>query len=256
MPALPKTAALDRGGAVLVPSVVHLVEIGKGSRDLGSDPLTRMLAPLVESRRVLWIRSLADLCRLEWAKVAARYGDGRLDPEMVFAPSALLAGGMVSSDAVQTIAEPGFLRQVKIARDSALASEYAEKAKSLALRGLSESQERRIAMPKDSRSYSEVQRVCRVYSWLPADVDLPTGFRADLSRMPACRVRVAYEEGSDLAGSPVEANDAEDWFHLAGAAYCDIAFADKRTFDRLSKARYLPACLSLNRHASDILGAL
>ncbi len=247
---------LDAGEAVLVLSPVHLVEIAKGPQEPSRDPLTLMLAPFVEQRRVLWVRSLGDLCRLEWAQAALLGGDGRLGPEHVFGTSLRLLAGRIPEDEGRNVVEPPFPKQVEVARRALRSSGYVQGAADLALRGLSGSQKRRMSKPKGSRLYSEVERIFRAYSWLPADSQLSAGFRPDLSRMPACRVRVAYEEGSDLAGIPVKANDAEDWFHLAGAAYCDIAFADKRTFDRLSKARYLPASLRLNRYASDILGAL
>jgi hypothetical protein len=53
---------------------------------------------------------------------------------------------------------------------------------------------------------------------------------------PALELRLRYRQGRLLTNAPPEASDIEDYDHLAGLAYCDVAFADKRTRDVLRRA--------------------
>jgi len=69
---------------------------------------------------------------------------------------------------------------------------------------------------------------------------------------PALDLRLRYREGCLLTNSTPEASDAEDYDHLAGLAYCDVAFADKRTRDILRRAR----CAKLPRENGEFDGWL
>ncbi len=53
---------------------------------------------------------------------------------------------------------------------------------------------------------------------------------------PALNLRLRYRQGGILTDSPAAPSDVEDYDHLAGFAYCDVAFADKRTIDALRRA--------------------
>jgi hypothetical protein len=53
--------------------------------------------------------------------------------------------------------------------------------------------------------------------------------------MPALDLRIRYRQGALLTNAAAEPSDAEDYDHLAGFAYCDVAFADKRTRDVLKR---------------------
>lgn len=247
---------LATGGAVLVLSHVHMVEIAKTSEDLVADPLTRLLSPIVDGGRIVWIRTMTALCAMEWAQAVRETGDGRLSWDRISGSSLISTGGGLGEGALLPVSDPPFLQQVQIVRDSLQRTSYSENARRLAVVGLSFSQKRRMKRPKPSRPYSEAERIFRVIQWCPSHVEPPAGFRPELSRMPACRVRVAYEEGSDLSSTPLQASDTEDWHHLAGAAYCDIAFADKRTIDRLKKARHVPPALHANGEAPRVLRSL
>ncbi len=62
--------------------------------------------------------------------------------------------------------------------------------------------------------------------------------RADLRRCPAFRANWAFHEGANLAPEQAADTDVADLWHLVGAAYCDVAFADKRTVERLRQGRF------------------
>ena len=61
---------------------------------------------------------------------------------------------------------------------------------------------------------------------------------ADLTKCPALRVAWAYHEGANLDPAQASTTDIADLWHLAGAVYCDVAFADKRTIEALRKGKY------------------
>jgi len=58
------------------------------------------------------------------------------------------------------------------------------------------------------------------------------------SSYPALDLRLSYRQGAILTNCPAEPSDAEDYDHLAGIAYCDVAFADKRTIDVIRRGGF------------------
>ena len=91
-----------------------------------------------------------------------------------------------------------------------------------------------------------------IASWLPSVVELPSGaaipidseLRAEFAnrlnpdRCPAFLVDWAFHKGATLDPSSAHANDIADNFHLGGVAYCDVAFVDRGTAEKLRKGRY------------------
>ena len=61
---------------------------------------------------------------------------------------------------------------------------------------------------------------------------------ADLAKCPALRVDWAFHEGANLDPAQASTTDIADLWHLVGAVYCDVGFADKRTIEALRKGRY------------------
>ena len=61
---------------------------------------------------------------------------------------------------------------------------------------------------------------------------------ANLNKCPAFRVDWAFQEGANLDPVQASISDLADLWHLVGAVYCDVAFADKRTIEALRKGRY------------------
>jgi hypothetical protein len=59
----------------------------------------------------------------------------------------------------------------------------------------------------------------------------------DLDMCPALHLWIAFQEGKALTQGGEEPSDVEDLNHLVGLAYCDVAFADKRTCEALRKAK-------------------
>ena len=61
---------------------------------------------------------------------------------------------------------------------------------------------------------------------------------ADLAKCPALRVAWAFHEGANLDPAQASNTDIADLWHVVGAAHCDVAFADKRTIEKLRKGKY------------------
>ena len=61
---------------------------------------------------------------------------------------------------------------------------------------------------------------------------------ADLDKCRAFRANWAYHEGANLDPAGASRSDLGDLWHLVGAAYCDVAFTDKRTVEALRKGKY------------------
>lgn len=58
----------------------------------------------------------------------------------------------------------------------------------------------------------------------------------DIMSLPAFSMAVAYNQGmSQMEGHRL--SDYEDYFHLAGLAYCDVSFADGKTCEALKQGR-------------------
>ncbi|WP_419862277.1 hypothetical protein [Candidatus Palauibacter sp.] len=123
--------------------------------------------------------------------------------------------------------------------------------------------EDRRAYPAERREIAKVRRARRaarfsdgelrawIADYLPGVIQLPSGLshritedmkaeflmKADLDQCPAFRVDQAWHEGWNLDPAGASGSDIADCLHAPGLAYCDVAFADKRTVDALRKGR-------------------
>ena len=59
-----------------------------------------------------------------------------------------------------------------------------------------------------------------------------------LTKCPAFRANWAFHEGANLDPKVACDTDIADLWHLTGIAYCDVAFADKKTVEALKKGKY------------------
>ena len=70
--------------------------------------------------------------------------------------------------------------------------------------------------------------------------DIKASFKPiiDFTACPAICAALAFHEGQNVASEEGAPSDLEDYSHLVGVAYCDIAFADKRTIECLRRGKY------------------
>ena len=62
--------------------------------------------------------------------------------------------------------------------------------------------------------------------------------QADLTLCPAFLANWAFHEGANLDPGTARSSDVVDLLHATGIAYCDVAFADRGTVERLRKGHY------------------
>ena len=62
--------------------------------------------------------------------------------------------------------------------------------------------------------------------------------QADLTLCPAFLANWAFHEGANLDPGTAHPSDVVDLLHATGIAYCDVAFADRGTVERLRKGHY------------------
>ena len=62
--------------------------------------------------------------------------------------------------------------------------------------------------------------------------------QADLTLCPAFLANWAFHEGANLDPGTARPSDVVDLLHATGIAYCDVAFADRGTVERLRKGHY------------------
>lgn len=108
----------------------------------------------------------------------------------------------------------------------------------------------RTRRAKNTPRFSEAELRGWIADALPKRVDLASGTygiddemkvafseKANLDRCPAFLVDQAWHEGWNLDPAGASGSDIADCLHVPGIAYCDVAFADKRTVEALRKGR-------------------
>ena len=225
-------------------SRLHLLEFSKKS------PLLRAtIGSLLDSieKCILWIRTSMELQSREWHRVAATGGDGRLEDSEVFFGGEELLRGRSISQIIEFLASLSKTEYFRLADEWLAASRYR--------------QERRQSMSPVSRRYKPIEIAARIAHTLPPDMTLRElaaleGRQIPCERMPANRIRVAYEEGTELDNSALARTDIEDAYHLGSAVYCHLAFVDKKTRARLDRALYCAPHIRKNIEFPNLLSIL
>lgn len=237
------------GLAVPVLSTVHCIEIAKKSIRTRT-AITNILEPLVNTRRVMWVARSHALMRSEWRE-RADGRSGRVPDALAFSSEYADVMDVPAVVRESAGAQPDFATLIAV--QSRMSATYKPVSSGLS-DAMAFSQRRRAKYPRDRRRYASIERLSRALSHVPPDVwDAPSrpGFSApiDLDAMPANRIALAFEEGNDLANDMFDKPDpthSEDFLHLGSAVYCDIAFVDSKTHDKLARGKYCPAHILRN----------
>lgn len=92
------------------------------------------------------------------------------------------------------------------------------------------------------KRFTEVELRTWLAKMLPEQVDVAQRQKfaeeVDLTKCPAFRAIWAFHEASNLDPKGARASDIADLWHLSGAVYCDVAFADRRTVEVLRQGNY------------------
>lgn len=237
-------------------STLHCIEFAKKPPHLRQQ-IAGLLEGLIDSQLIGWVRSTEDLCRREWRRVAQNDGDGQLPDSEVFVDDWIDAVERGQQSNLPLRRERSFAELVEVFA-ARISSEYLDASRGLTF-AAEHQQRRRATLPREAKRYKPVEIASRALSRLPADlidsgeVSALLGRPVPVDRMPANRIMIAYEEGNELSGIPRQDTDAEDRYHLGSAVYCDLAFVDKQTHQRLVVAGHCPARIRRNGELEELM---
>lgn len=226
-----RAPALGRVPSVVqVISLVHCLEIAKKNDPARAQELQALMQEVSKGYST-WVRHPWTICHDEW-RAEAR-GE-RLDPESVFGATFAEVADKRESGAFEALSGLSVYELIETLRSLPEAMRIVEQKLELVQTTENHRQTR-------SRRWTKATRLSRALSRLPPGIS--GRLHVDLDRMSANRLMMAHEEGSMLSSRMYGPTDVEDNYHLGCAAYCDVAFVDADTFDRLERARYRPAHL-------------
>ncbi|WP_419942339.1 hypothetical protein [Candidatus Palauibacter sp.] len=228
-------------------SLAHLIEFA-GTEDSGQRAeLTEYLERFDSIGQVRWIKHLYDVIPLE---AVASFGEvfSRWTPPGVFTesfPATLRDYEHWKYDLDIRWRIHDLVEMVR--EDHSFVEGLAEDRRAYPGERLLVARTRRA---RNAPRFSEAEFRRWIAEALPKQVDLTSGTygiddemkvsfseRADLDRCPAFLVDQAWHEGWNLDPAGASGSDIADCLHVPGIAYCDVAFADKRTAEALRKGR-------------------
>jgi len=237
-------------------SFIHLMEFAQ-THQRYREQVTSYIAGVTSDARVLWIKPLPAVAQAELRQSLLRFSGiapgvlNVLAPAMVDSLTAQIPGLDKAEARTYSVTKlvqimsglPQFrrhqrFRTIQAVRDIA-------RLQYLKLRT------RRLSLPGSS------DYVRNTLADMPGTIETPGGLLIDVTselrdrflvqlrweECPAIELRIALMRGLSLGSGGGYPSDFEDLFHLAPAlAYCDLAFADRRTYSALVRggARRLP----------------
>jgi hypothetical protein len=248
--------ASQRGVLRTVLSTLHCIEFAKKPPHL-RERITGLLDGLFRGRLIGWVRPTGELRRREWHRVAEHNGDGQLPDSEVFVDDWIDALERGEQSNLQPLRGLSFAELLE-GFAARLSSEYWAASRGLTF-AAEHQQGRRAGLRRGAKRYKPVEIASRVLTTLPSDlidsgkVAAVLGKPVPYDRMPAHRITIAYEEGNELGSIRRQDTDAEDKYHLGSAVYCDLAFVDKQTHERLVVAGRCPARIRRNGELAELM---
>jgi len=244
-------SAIVRDQITLVLSFVHLLEFGRRTQPY-RDRVTEFIDTVASHGRLLWLRDEKTVARAEMQQALMKWMGLCSPPTTVFftrfadaytTPNASLEMVAEKTNSVSQIMEnlcdlPRYRTFITKRRKidtfqgfSRLREAYQESG--------------RLPVPKAFESVknflADVPKVIRTPAGI--EIKVTAGMRAEFlnalkwEEIPSIRLRVSAMVGWSMTSGGERSSDIEDLFHLVAIAYCDKAFADKRTIDALLKGR-------------------
>jgi len=244
--------AASNGSVTPVLSFIHLMEFA--SRD---EPyrytVTGYIDQIIGLGEVKWMKVHPAIAQAELRNAFLKYNGHTGEPVSVFAGSLVdvltpRIPGLDKAEArtysvttiVEELSKGEELRKYKSFRKANPVAAIARSRKIQAARQID-------LMPRET-DYVQIR-----VADMPRVIDTPASIRLEVTSAkrnellnqlqwvdcPAMSLRVAAIDGWSLTTGRKAPSDFEDLFHLAALAYCDVAFADKRTCDVLRKGKAL-----------------
>lgn len=248
----PLETAIADGRVVPVLSLVHLLELAANANTAGRDRVADYMDSLQAVGPLKWIQHYREVIRREaTASFKEAFGGTWESPAVFFdsfhetLPDADLETIMTVGEGMpRRIAEmvdllPGIGEFQKYLNDC---RDYPDLTRRIVSIRRARRAEKRFT-DAEKRSWlaeSVPHHVDMTLGPVPVGDDLRKKFAelVDLSKCPAFRASWAFHEGANLDPKGAAKGDIPDLWHLTGVAYCDVAFADKRTVEALRKGGY------------------
>ncbi|MCY3545397.1 MAG: hypothetical protein OXH49_00815 [Gemmatimonadetes bacterium] len=247
----PLEDAIADARIIPVLSLIHLLELAANANTAGRERVADYMDALQAAGPFKWIKHYHEVIRQEATACFKEMFGGRWEVPVAFFDSFHEALPDADPEIIMTVGE-GMPRRISEMVDAMLQIEEFQKYLD-DCRNYPDLRQR-IARTRSTRGAKKRFTDSEKRSWLaellpdhvdmallvPIGDDLKRKFAesVDLTKCPAFRANWAFHEGANLDPKRARKGDIPDLWHLTGAAYCDVAFADKGTVEVLRKGAY------------------
>ena len=220
--------------------------------EVSEQTLCRMdlcIAPMIQKGQGRWVQNFHQVQKIEIARELRRQGFDALEPSE---PVIDLHDGLMTPDKRES-AQPNFsfvamsfaARKSKRRRFSSLGPSFVE-------------YQQRHRLPRNNQLLSDDEVRAGIAPYLPPEYEqrFPANFVLDRTRMPFIDLMFGYFGGSRLSGASDSKSDFLDILHLAGIAYANVGFVDKKTHDRLRRGRVMRPGIHRNGQFTETLNEI
>lgn len=248
----PFEQAIADARVVPVLALPHLLDLARNPSEAGRTVVADYIDSIGAFGPIKWIKHSRDIIRREATACFKEMFRGRWESPVGFFDSFHDTLPGVVPEIVMTVGE-GFPRRTAEMLDHMVENDQFQKY--LADCSGYPALRRRIVRMRGQRGAKKRFTNAEKRAWLgeslpehvnmtagtiPINDDLKRKFveSVDLSKCPAFRANWAFHEGSNLDPGSARPSDIADLWHLTGVAYCDVAFADRKTVEVLRKGKY------------------
>ena len=243
--------AISSGRIIPVLSCIHLLEFGLRTQPYRAR-VTAFIDKVASLRGLLWIRDKRTVARAEMQKALMKWM-GLCSPP-IGALCDCFADAYTLPDAPLEVVDAKTISVAQVVEKLCDLPRYRSfltmRGRMDTFRGISRLREAyqengRLPAPKAVESVksflADVPNVIRTSAGV--EVEVTAKMQAEFlnalkwEEIPSIWLRISAMVGWSMTSGGDSSSDIEDLFHLVAVAYCDKAFADKRTLDALSKGR-------------------
>jgi|CXWL01.1.fsa_nt_gi hypothetical protein len=243
--------AISSGRIIPVLSCIHLLEFGLRTQPYRAQ-VTGFIDKVAALGGLLWIRDERTVARAELKKAFMEWMGLCAPPIEVFCARFADAYGLSNPSSEMVDAEMISVSKIveRLCDLPRYHSSFVTQKGTRTSKGISGLRDAyqengRLPAPKaiDSVKNFLVDMPTVIHTSAGIEVEVTAGMRAEFlnaltwEKIRSTWLRVSAMVGWSMTSGGDSPSDVEDLFHLVGVAYCDKAFADKRTLDALSKGK-------------------
>ena len=249
---IPLENAIADARVVPVLSLVHLLELAANANAAGRERVADYMDSLQAVGSFKWIQHYREVIRQEATACFKETFGGRWESPVAFFASFHETLPDADPEIIMTVGE-GMPRTISEMVDVVPRIGEFQKYRDDCL-DYPNSRKRIVRIRRARRAkkrFTDAEKRSWLAESVPDHVDMTLGpvlvgddlrkkfaESADLTKCPAFRADWAFHEGANLDPTGARTSDIPDLWHLTGVAYCDVAFADKATVEKLRKGAY------------------